>query len=85
MADTLATPTRQTFRLATVSVEVTSAGGARPVVVLESALDTLAGRLARAGFATVTFAAHASGDLDLVLEALRRGALGLRAERYGLV
>jgi len=84
-ADTLATPTRQTFRLATVSVEVTSGGGTRPVVVLEGALDTLAGRLARAGFATVTFEAHASGDLDLVLEALRRGALGLRAERYGLV
>jgi len=33
----------------------------------------------------VTFDAQASGDLDLVLEALQRGALGLRAARYGLV
>jgi len=84
-ADTLATPARQTFRLPTVSVEVTSAGTDRPVVVLPGASAALAGRLARAGFATVTFDAQASGDLDLVLEALQRGALGLRAARYGLV
>jgi len=68
-----------------VSVEVTSAGSDRPVVVLPGASAALAGRLARAGFATVTFDAQASGDLDLVLEALQRGALGLRAARYGLV
>jgi hypothetical protein len=84
-ADTLATPSTQTFRLPTVSVEVTSAGDDRPVVVLPGAPAALAGRLARAGFATVTFTARGPGDLDVVLEALERGALGLRAERYGLV
>ncbi len=68
-----------------MSVEVTSAGTDRPIVVLRGASAALAGRLARAGFATVTFDAQASGDLDLVLEALQRGALGLRAARYGLV
>jgi hypothetical protein len=68
-----------------VSVEVTSAGGDRPVVVLPGPSADLADRLARAGFATVTFAAPASGGLELVLDALQRGALGLRAPRYGLV
>jgi hypothetical protein len=68
-----------------VSVEVTSGGGDRPVVVLPGASAELADRLARAGFATVTFAAPASGGLELVLDALQRGALGLRAQRYGLV
>ena len=33
----------------------------------------------------MAFAAPASGDLDVVIAALQRGALGLRAERYGLV
>jgi hypothetical protein len=68
-----------------VSVEVTSAGGDRPVVVLHGAPAPLAARLARAGFATVTFAAQRSGDLDVVLEALQRGALGLGARRCGLI
>ena len=68
-----------------MSVEVTSAGGGRPVVVLGGASAPLVARLARAGFATVAFDAHGSGDWDVVLDALRRGALGLRAERYGLV
>ena len=68
-----------------MSVEVTSAGGDRPVVVLAGASAPLVARLARAGFATVTFDAHGSGDWDVVLDALQRGALGLRAERYGLV
>ena len=68
-----------------MSVEVTSAGGDRPVVVLAGASAPLVARLARAGFATVAFDAHGSGDWDVVLDALRRGALGLRAERYGLV
>jgi hypothetical protein len=68
-----------------VSVEVTSAGPDRPVVVLHGAPTPLAGRLARAGFATVTFEGDASHDLALVLEALEAGTLGLRAPRYGLV
>jgi hypothetical protein len=68
-----------------MSVEVTSAGGDRPVVVLADASAALAARLARAGFATVTFDTQGSGYLDVVLDALQRGALGLRAERYGLV
>jgi len=85
MADTLATPTRQMFRLPTVSVEVTSAGGERPVVVLPGASATLAGRLARAGFATVTFEGQGPHDLELVLAALEDGTLGLGARRYGLV
>ena len=85
MADTLATPTRQMFRLPTVSVEVTSAGGERPVVVLAGASATLAGRLARAGFATVTFEGQGPHDVELVLAALEDGTLGLGARRYGLV
>lgn len=68
-----------------MSVEVTSAGGERPVVVLAGASPALVVRLARAGFATVTFDAHGSRDWDVVLDALQRGELGLRAQRYGLV
>jgi hypothetical protein len=68
-----------------VSVEVTSAGPDRPVVVLHGAPALLARRLARAGFATVTFEGNASRELALVLEALEAGTLGLRAQRYGLV
>ena len=85
MADTLATPTRQMFRLPTVSVEVTSAGGERPVVVLPGASATLAGRLARAGFATLTFEGQGPHDVELVLAALEDGTLGLGARRFGLV
>src|SRR2546430_14676983 len=85
MADTLATPTRRMFRLPTVSVEVTSAGGERPVVVLPGASATLAGRLARAGFATVTFEGQGPHDAELVLAALEDGTLGLGARRFGLV
>jgi len=85
MADTLATPTRQMFRLPTVSVEVTSAGGERPVVVLPGASATLAGRLARAGCATVTFEGQGPHDVELVLSALEDGTLGLGARRFGLV
>jgi len=90
----VATPTTQTFRLplplpgaagAGVSVAVTSGGGTRPVVVLEGASAALVGRLTRAGFASVTFEAHASGALDVVLDALERGVLGLPAQRCGLV
>lgn len=33
----------------------------------------------------MAFEARASGDLDVVIEALQRGALGLRTQRYGLV
>jgi hypothetical protein len=66
-------------------VEVTSAGDDRPVVVLHGAPATLAGRLARAGFATVTFDRQGPRDVELVLAALEDGTLGLGARRYGLV
>ena len=89
----MATPTTHTFRLplssgatgATVSVAVTSAGGDRPVVVLAGSLAALAGRLARAGFATVTLDPPSPDHVTLVLQALQGGALGLRAQRCGLV
>ena len=55
------------------------------MVVLHGAPATLAGRLARAGFATVTFEAQGPHDLEQVLAALEDGGLGLGARRYGLV
>lgn len=59
-----------------MSAEVTSAGGARPVVVLRGPLPGFADRLARAGFAAVAFAPDSSVALNVVLDALARGALG---------
>ena len=51
-------------------------GGPRP---------ELADRLARAGFAVVSFELAGSTDLDVVLDALRRGSVGVAAEKYGLI
>ena len=51
----------------------------------------LADRLARAGFAVVSFAFSDAGvplqfrELDLVLDALRRGEVGAATETYGLI
>jgi pimeloyl-ACP methyl ester carboxylesterase len=65
---------------------VRSAGGVRPAVVIcGGLLPELADRLARAGFAVVSFDLKGSGDLALILEGLQRGTVGVAAERYGLV
>jgi hypothetical protein len=88
----VATPAERSFRLtgltapagAPVSVTVTSAGGRRPVVVLCGVPPELAGRLARAGFAVVSFDPWPDG-LDVVLDALGRGVLDLEADDYALV
>lgn len=69
---------------APVTVAVASAGGRRPVVVLCGAPADLAGRLARAGFAVVSFEPWPDG-LDVVLDALGRGVLDLEADGYALV
>jgi hypothetical protein len=54
--------------------------------VLCGALPQLAERLAWAGFAAVALEPRASRDLEVVLEALRRGALGVAAEeRFGVL
>jgi hypothetical protein len=81
----VATPAKRRVDLAAdggafVSVEVTSAGGRRPVVVLCGSLPELGGRLARAGFAAVVFDPRAPRDLEIVLGALQRGALDLDAD-----
>lgn len=63
-----------------------TAGGVRPAVVIcGGPLPELADRLARAGFAVVSFAPAGSGDLALVLEALQRGTVGVAAEQYGVI
>ncbi len=68
-----------------VAVQVTSGGGRRPVVVLCGSLPGLAERLTRAGFAAVTFEPETPSGLEIVLDALERGALGVEADRCALV
>ncbi len=100
----MATPTTRALELpgpgdpagpagAALSVEVTSAGGARPVVLLSGgpgARAALVERLARAGFATVAFDPRSPAELATVLGALERGVLGVAgvagvdAAGYGL-
>lgn len=88
----MATPAQRSFRLTgltgaagpPVSVAVTSAGGRRPVVVVCGAPPGLAGRLARAGFAVVSFEPWPDG-LDVVLDALGRGVLDVEADGCALV
>jgi pimeloyl-ACP methyl ester carboxylesterase len=87
----VATPTKRSFRLVgaerrTLHGDVRSAGGVRPAVVIcGGLLPELADRLARAGFAVVSFDLKGAGDLALVLEGLQRGTVGVAAERYGLI
>lgn len=119
----MATSTKRPFQLTgadggPLRGHVTSAGGARPVVVLCHGFKGfkewgffpyLAERLARAGCATVSFNFSGSGvgadgetfdeperfahntyshetrDLEVVLGALRDGALGIEAQSYGLL
>jgi len=69
-----------------VAVEVTSAAGQRPVVVLSGQPKPgLAERLARAGFAVVSFDPPGASDLEIVLDALGRGVLDVDADSYALI
>ena len=69
-----------------MAVEVTSAAGQRPVVVLCGRLRPgLDERLARAGFAVVSFDPPGAPDLEIVLDALGRGVLKVDADSYALI
>jgi len=69
-----------------VAVEVTSAAGQRPVVVLSGRpRPGLGERLARAGFAVVSFDPPGAPDLEIVLDALGRGVLDVDADSYALI
>ncbi len=69
-----------------MAVEVTSAAGQRPVVVLSGRPKLgLAERLARAGFAVVSFEPPGAAGLEIVLDALGRGVLDVAADRYALI
>lgn len=89
----MATPTTRTLELlgpagGGVSVQVTSAGGKRPVIVLSGGARALAPfveRLARAGFATVGCDPRSPAELTTVLEALERGGVGVDAASYGVL
>jgi hypothetical protein len=87
----MATPATRSFRLTEaaggpVSVAVTTAGGRRPVVVLSGPgpLPDVTDRLARAGFAVVSFE-PSPDSLEVVLDGIGRGVLGLEADSYALV
>jgi hypothetical protein len=92
----VATPTTRALELpgpegpdgGAVSVQVTSAGGWRPVIVLVGearAFTPFVERLATAGFATVACDPRSTADLTIVLEALERGALGVDAVSYSVL
>ena len=69
-----------------MAVEVTSAAGQRPVVVLSGLpRPGLGERLARAGFAVVSFDPPGGPDLEIVLDALGRGVLDVDADSYALI
>ena len=69
-----------------LSVEVTSAGGRRPAVLLCGAPRGLAARLARAGFAVVSVDCRTPDIVGIVLDALKRGALSIEGgERVAVV
>ncbi len=51
-----------------MAVHITSGGGRRPVVVLFGSLSGLDARLARAGFAAVTFDPETPSALEIVLD-----------------
>ena len=87
----MATPATRSFRLtgaagSPVAVEVTSAAGQRPVVVLCGVpRPGLAERLARAGFAVVSFEPPGAPSLEVALDALGRGVLDVDADSYALI
>ena len=69
-----------------MAVQVTSAAGPRPVVVLcGRPKPGLAERLARAGFAVVSFDPPGAAGLSLALDALGRGVLDIEADSYALI
>jgi len=69
-----------------VAVEVTTAAGQRPVVVLSGRPKPgLAERLARAGFAVVSFDPPGAPSLEVALDALGRGMLEVDADSYALI
>jgi hypothetical protein len=57
-------------------IEVTTAAGRRPVVLLNGAPRELSARLARAGFAVVAADCRTPDEIGLVLDALKGRALG---------
>jgi hypothetical protein len=89
----MATPIARAFRLnrsdgAPLEGTVLAAGGQRPaVVVCPGTASPLAPRLARAGLAVITWEPGVSlaEGLTMVLEALRRGELGIVAPAVGVV
>jgi len=64
-------------------VEVLTAGGRRPAVLLCPPRPDLAARLARAGFAVVSV--HAADRAAEVLAALAQGTLGFEASGVGVI
>ena len=66
-----------------MEVEVLSAGGRRPAVLLSPPLPDLAARLARAGYAVVSV--PAADRLADVLAALAQGTLGFDASAVGVI
>lgn len=65
------------MRLGDIDVQVLSAGGGRPAVLLCPPLPDLAARLARAGYAVISVTAP--DRVAEVLAALAQGALGFEA------
>ena len=68
---------------ADLDVQVLSAGGRRPAVLLCAPHADLAARLARAGYAVVSV--PGADRVSDVLAALARGALGLDASAVGVI
>jgi hypothetical protein len=82
----LATPRLTSIRLTpAIRVDVLTAGGDRPAVVLAPAVPALAARLARAGFAVISLAADGLESLATVVAALRGGELGFKATAIGIL
>jgi uncharacterized protein len=101
----VATPAQRPFRLTgadgrPLSGDVKSAAGSRPAVLICRGRETfkdwgglpyLGDRLARAGFAAVSFTYSGLGiradvrDLEVLLGALSGGSLGLRPTAFGLM
>lgn len=66
-------------------MDVTSASGQRPVVVLCGPVPDLVEPLARAGFAVVSFDPLGWSSLDIVLDALERGVFDVNTDSYALI
>jgi len=66
-----------------MDVQVLSAGGRRPAVLLCPPLPDLAARLARAGYAVVSV--HGADRVAVVLAAMAQGTLGFEASAVGVI